>query len=231
MKLRAVLFDLDDTLTDRSASLEVYVVEFLEAFRARLKPMDDRLLLSQLSSVDRSGYNPQRSREAVQLPIWRSAPAVRELDAHWLAHFPNCAAPRHGALHTLRALRAAGFLLGVVTNGSSVSQRTKLNVLGMAELVDVIIISGEVQVKKPALGIFTHALKGLGVTAGACLFVGDNPRNDVSGALDIGMRAAWLRTHRHAWPSDLPSPPYEIEALVEVLQLVGIDSSPHPEGV
>jgi putative hydrolase of the HAD superfamily len=226
MKLRAVLFDLDDTLTDRAASLEVYVVNFLEAFRTRLKPMDERLLLSQLSSVDRSGYNAQRSAEAVQLPIWRDAPSVRELNAHWLEHFPSCAMPRRGALHTLRALRGAGFLLAVVTNGSGVSQRTKLQVTGLGALLNVIVISEEVEVKKPALKIFSQALSELGVAASECLFVGDNPRNDVLGALDSGMHAAWLKTS-HAWPSDLPRPAIEIEALAEVLQLVGIDSSPH----
>jgi putative hydrolase of the HAD superfamily len=232
--IRAVLFDLDDTLTDRAASLAQYVPLFLEAFRARLQPIDASALVSALSSVDRQGYNTQRSQDAAQLPIWRSAPSPRELDAHWLQHFAACAAPRRDALRTLRALRGAGLRLAVVTNGLSVSQRTKLQVMGVTERVDVIVVSEEVSVKKPALRIFAHALDGLsglsglsGLTPRECLFVGDNPYNDIVGASDFGMHAAWLATSV-TWPADLPAPRYQLAALAEVLRLLGVDDATGP---
>jgi putative hydrolase of the HAD superfamily len=226
--IRAVLFDLDDTLTDRLASLARYAPLFLQAFRQRLHPIDTRALVAALSAVDRQGYNAQRSQEAVQLPIWRSAPSPRELDAHWLQHFAACAAPRSDAQRTLVALRGAGLRLAVVTNGLSISQRTKLQAMGFTDRVDVIVVSEEVGVKKPALRIFAHALDGLsGLTPRQCLFVGDNPYNDIVGASDFGMHAVWLATSV-TWPTDLPAPRYQIAELAEVLQLLGVEDATGP---
>jgi putative hydrolase of the HAD superfamily len=223
--IRAVLFDLDDTLTDREASLANYAPLFMEAFRQRLRPIGTAELVTALSSVDRQGYNTQRSQDAVRLPLWSSAPSPRELDAHWLGHFAACAAARPDALGTLGALRAAGLQLGVVTNGLSVSQRTKLQTMTVTDRVDVIVVSEEVGVKKPALRIFAHALDGLsGVKPQECLFVGDNPYNDIVGASDFGMHAAWLATSV-AWPADLPAPEYQLAELAEVLQLLGIEAT------
>jgi putative hydrolase of the HAD superfamily len=226
--IRAVLFDLDDTLTDREASLANYAPLFLEAFRQRLQPIAAAELVRALCSVDRNGYNARRSEDAVQLPLWRSAPSPRELDAHWLLHFAACAAPRRDALGTLHALRGAGMRLAVVTNGLSVSQRTKLQVMGVTDRVDVIVVSEEVSVKKPALRIFAHALDGLtGIEPRECLFVGDNPYNDIAGANDFGMHAAWLATSV-TWPPDLPAPRWQLAELAEVLQLLGVEDATAP---
>jgi putative hydrolase of the HAD superfamily len=56
---------------------------------------------------------------------------------------------------------------------------------GWAEMFDVVVISGEVGMRKPDPEIFEHTLALLGLTAPECVFVDDLPRN-VRAAVALG---------------------------------------------
>ena len=57
---------------------------------------------------------------------------------------------------------------------------------------DEIIVSGDVGVEKPDREIFEIACERLGIAPAEAVYVGDNRKNDVDGALGAGMRAVWL---------------------------------------
>ena len=99
-------------------------------------------------------------------------------------------------------------------------QRAKLKSLGLESLVDIVVVSGEEGMHKPAAELFHRAAERLCVDPSRCLYVGDNPVNDVGGAIGAGMHAIWLRTDM-SWPDETPRPPHSIRslgALVRVLQ-------------
>lgn len=219
--IRAVIFDLDDTLTHRRAMLESYASLFLTAFRPYLQVSDLAMLVEHLASAERHGYNPRRVDDTLLLPIWNSRPDRVAVDRHWAEHFPLCTVLRTGCLETLRRLRTAGFLVGIVTNGGSHSQRTKIRVSGLNELADAIVISQEVDIKKPHPDIFKYALGKLDVSPHECVFVGDNPMNDVKGAADFGMHAVWLKAAL-PWPSELAPPEFEVASVEEVTMLLNV---------
>lgn len=56
----------------------------------------------------------------------------------------------------------------------------------LAEVFDVVVISGEVGLRKPDTAIFEYTLGALGLDAGACVFVDDLPAN-VAAAEALGM--------------------------------------------
>jgi putative hydrolase of the HAD superfamily len=85
------------------------------------------------------------------------------------------------------------YRLGVITNGLPLSQRRKLERLGMARHFETLVASAEVGVGKPAGEIFRSALNRMRVAAGDALMVGDSLEGDVLGAQRAGMRAIWLR--------------------------------------
>jgi haloacid dehalogenase superfamily, subfamily IA, variant 3 with third motif having DD or ED/haloacid dehalogenase superfamily, subfamily IA, variant 1 with third motif having Dx(3-4)D or Dx(3-4)E len=60
---------------------------------------------------------------------------------------------------------------------------------------------------KPDVRIFHAAVERLGVAPGEILHVGDDPRLDVLGARDAGLRTAWINRERRAWPDELGAPP------------------------
>jgi len=195
MSIRAVLFDLDNTLADRRAAFAVYTERLIDAFIEVGGGMERREIAETIRLADRNGYR-QKSElyaELLQsLPFRDSSVTVEDLLTFWFAEFPGCTIAMDGAAEVLAALRGRGMKLGIVTNGSGASQRGKIDRAGFRRLVDDVIVSDEVRMKKPERGIFELALQRLGVTAGEAVFVGDHPVNDVRGAAEAGMRAVWL---------------------------------------
>jgi epoxide hydrolase-like predicted phosphatase len=57
---------------------------------------------------------------------------------------------------------------------------------GWAQMFDVVVISGEVGMRKPEPEIFTHTLELLGLPASACVFV-DDLRHNVDAAVALGL--------------------------------------------
>ncbi|MES2604469.1 MAG: HAD family hydrolase [Pseudomonadota bacterium] len=108
----------------------------------------------------------------------------------------------------LQSLKEAGFKTAIVSNspwGSSPALwRAELHRLGLLQLVDKVILCGDVGWRKPAPQIFRHAAKSLGEPCENCLFVGDDPEWDVYGSSAVGMQSLLLdRTNFHdEWYGD-----------------------------
>jgi putative hydrolase of the HAD superfamily len=125
---------------------------------------------------------------------------------------------------TLGALRARGLKLGIITNGETEFQGRHIAALGLAALVDTVLVSQTEGLRKPDAAIFRLAADRLGVTPDQCLFVGDNPAADILGAHAAGMRTAWFSGDA-SWPEDIaPMPGAMIGTLSELLNFPGMHS-------
>jgi putative hydrolase of the HAD superfamily len=92
---------------------------------------------------------------------------------------------------TLAALAGRGLKLGVVSNWDD-RLRPLLHSLGLARHFEIIVVSYEVGVSKPASAIFQEATERLGVAPCAILHVGDSFEVDVQGALAAGFKAVQI---------------------------------------
>jgi putative hydrolase of the HAD superfamily len=107
--------------------------------------------------------------------------------------------PVQGATEALRALGAAGYLLGVVSNAGGTVEEwlaqgrvcSTSNDEGVPP-VGVVIDSSVVGIEKPEPGIFHLALEALGVEAERTIYVGDIVRFDVVGAEAAGLQPVHL---------------------------------------
>lgn len=132
--------------------------------------------------------------------------ARADLDACFDRLYRAFAAPRAwratpGARDSLAALRRDGVATGVVSNFDR-RLRGILDGLGLAALLDVVVLPSDAGAAKPAPAIFARALKALGVEAGEAIFVGDQRERDLDGARRAGMRAIDVRSL--ATLADLP---------------------------
>ena len=99
--------------------------------------------------------------------------------------------PFPDALQVLREL-GRSLRLGLVTNGPCDLQYDKLDISGLNGCFGAIVVSREVGIAKPDPRIFAIALDRLEVPASDAVFVGDNPKTDITGAHAAGMKAVWL---------------------------------------
>lgn len=90
------------------------------------------------------------------------------------------------ALPALRALREQGLSLAVVSNWDARLERV-CEELELAPLLDAVVYSAGVGFEKPDPRIFHAALARLEVDARDAIHVGDRPREDVEGAVAVGM--------------------------------------------
>jgi putative hydrolase of the HAD superfamily len=114
---------------------------------------------------------------------------------------------------TLRRLKALGLKLAVVSNWDE-RLRPLLADLELTPFFDTIVISAEVGAAKPAPAIFQRCLEALGCPARAVLHVGDNPREDLGGAAQAGLRGLRI------WRASGLVPPAAIAGLEEILPRV-----------
>jgi HAD superfamily hydrolase (TIGR01509 family) len=110
----------------------------------------------------------------------------------------------------LRALRAAGVKVGVVSNAGW-DVRVQFVAAGLDDLVDVFALSYEIGVIKPDPEIFRRPLEELGVDAARALMVGDTPLPD-GGAFAVGMAV-------HLLPLAPPVGPRGLDVVLRIVDL------------
>ncbi|MDM7888580.1 HAD family hydrolase [Curtobacterium sp. RHCJP20] len=199
--VRAVVFDLDGTLSDHAGASTRAVDDFLRSVGVAATPTlraawaeaearhferwrrgdvdfaeQRRARLVEVLSL--AGIHPSRDPDELDVLFGRYLAAYR---ASWL--------PFPGSASLLREAADLGMVVGVLTDGTEEQQRDKLAVTGLGDLVDVVCTSERIGVAKPDRRAFEQVAAELGVPVTACLFVGDDPRRDVAGARAAGMRA------------------------------------------
>jgi YjjG family noncanonical pyrimidine nucleotidase len=212
MRRTAVLFDLDDTLFDhqygtrealavlrqRHACLQQWTVADLGALHATLL---ERLHLDVLAgrlTIDdaRQQRFSTLFAEAGEVLSSKGAAAI---SAEYRGAYVAAWRLVPGAFDLLTLLRDR-VRVGIVTNNVVGEQTTKIVSLGIAPLVDAVVISEAVGVQKPDSRIFEIALDRLGCEAAHAVMVGDSWASDIVGARAAGLTAVWFN------PDDKPSP-------------------------
>lgn len=201
MKIKAVIFDLDNTLYDYDAAHETafrvlcgYAEKTLGLSEADFSAIYDSVMEEQITrsggayaAIHNRMIRFQMILERLKKPILY-APEMSDL--YWGAFLDACA-PVPGVRETLEALRKR-YAVGVGTNMTADYQFRKLQKLGLLELTDFLVSSEEVSVEKPEKRLFDVCAEKAGCTAAECAFVGDSLTHDVQGALNAGMFAVWL---------------------------------------
>lgn len=220
--VRAVLFDLDNTLADRESAFAAWSRWFAQTHLRLQHAAAIEAAVTMFVTLDDDGHLP---RDALFQMIKARYPDLEtEVDPLVIAFRAQLGAylpPLGEAISTLlTSLDTAGLPWGIVTNGSSQNQRGKLRHLGLEARACCIAISEEIKMRKPDPAIFLWAARRLGLPPGDVLFVGDHPESDVVGAARVGMQTVWVRRSR-TWPTHLTdvSPDHTVNSLHDLLFL------------
>lgn len=106
---------------------------------------------------------------------------------------PHLVACRPEVIAALTELRASGWRVGIVTNGTADNQLGKIQRTGLADAVDGYALSGIEGIRKPDVGLFEIAAKrcGMSLTDGGWM-VGDHPVADIGGGHAAGLHTIWI---------------------------------------
>lgn len=210
--IRAVLFDLDDTLFDhrqsaRTAleavqachpSLSTVPFAALERSHARyLEEIHGEVLAGRVGLDDARRERFRRlfgsaGHEPDDELVERAAVTYRD-------RYRAGRMPIDGAVALLGLVRAHA-RVGVVSNNLLEEQRDKLRFCKLDRFIDVLVVSEEAGVSKPHPYIFKLALERLECAAADVVMVGDSWAADVVGAQAAGIRPIWFN------PDGTPAP-------------------------
>ena len=166
-KYKVLLFDLDGTLCDTDEMLIQSFFALYKKYRpAKIRTREELIYFSgppiKKTLVDEF---PDYSFEEIYKAFQETS---RELYLPYVKAFDN-------EIETLKKLKEAGYLLGVVTNKGAPLTKYSLEVAHIDGLFDVVISADDVNAPKPSpLGI-DKALERLGIEdKGKVLYIGDN---------------------------------------------------------
>jgi putative hydrolase of the HAD superfamily len=202
--IRAVVFDLDDTLyAERDYAVSGFTA-VAQAFAGTLgDPETCRLRMCRIFDTE------QRRRVFNQLLQEMGLKEDEELIARMIetyrSHEPAITL-RDDAGAALRRLKGH-YKLGVISDGFLDAQRAKIKALGLRERVDEIIITDELgrAFWKPHARAFECMSERLGVEPSACAYVADNPAKDFIAPRQLGWRTIQI-LHKDGiyWDQDAP---------------------------
>lgn len=200
--LRAVIFDVDNTLYDYDQANEQafqavtdYAQEILgipaEDFPA-LHQEADELLRLRTGRLCAAIHSRLLRYQLVLEEAGRPLRHARQMTERYWSVFLSAMEPDPAAAACLDQLKAAGYILGIGTNMTADYQFAKLERLGLLDKLDFVVTSEEAGAEKPEGRLFACCVEKAGCQAAECVFVGDNWEMDILGAERAGLRPVWL---------------------------------------
>jgi len=199
MTLRAIGFDLDNTLYDQAQHMRSFFRVAADDLGAKFQaPPSDIEHVFTTVWTRRTSYYARLFDEVLEELGRHDKLIVRELIS--LYH-------RHRADLTL--FDGVGAMLGrlrsrvplfLITDGNEEMQQAKIDTLGLGTLFDEIIITGHFgkDWAKPAVHAYRRIVERFGGAPFEYLYVGDNPACDFYGAKQLGMRTVRVLTEPFA---------------------------------
>lgn len=208
-KFSTVLFDLGSTLIYFDADWETIMQDAVQVLHRKLLEMEFRLddgFIQAYRSTSRAIYR-WRDEELVETPtqdvlrrvmkefgypelsdeqVNKALAALYSVSqAHWSGE--------NDAVPTLRALREAGYQIGLISNaGYDDDIQVLIDQAGLRPYLDFIVSSAACRIRKPDARIFQLALDHFGIHPDQAVMVGDFLAADVLGANRLGMSSVWI---------------------------------------
>ncbi|MCZ7416346.1 MULTISPECIES: HAD family hydrolase [unclassified Streptomyces] len=203
MAIRAILWDVDDTLfdytgADRAGALRHLAEEGLlgayptpEAALERWREvMEEQFALFLAGELEFHEHRRGRARGF----LGNAGLSDAEADAwfnRYVVHYEAAWCLFPDVLPALDALRD-GYRHGVLSNSSTRNQDRKLRRLGIRDRFEVLVCADDIGCAKPDPGAFRAACAALGLPPHEVVYVGDQLTTDALGALDAGLAGVWL---------------------------------------
>ena len=230
-QLRAVFFDIDDTLYSTTEFAALARRNGIEAMRRYGLRLPAEMLMQELQEVIgefTTNYEhhfdklllriPRRAYAGINPGLLVAAAVVAYHDTK-MTHLT----PYDDAVEALTKLADTDLIRGVITAGMEVKQAEKIIRLKIYDLLTptAIFISDQIGVSKPNPKLYLKVCEEMGIRPQDAMYVGDNPQTDIDPPNSIGMIT--VRNRRAGKYKDLQPktpPTHEIQNFRELLEIL-----------
>jgi putative hydrolase of the HAD superfamily len=237
MAIRAVVWDVDDTLFDYTSAdrtgmrghlaaeglLDGY--DSVEAALAHWREITDRQWAR--FGAGEVGFEEQRRDRVREFLGGELSDDEAEAWFHrYRGHYEAAWSLFPDVLPALDAL-AASHRHAVLSNSSIKVQEYKLRTLGVRERFETVLCAAELGVSKPEARAFLAACEALELQPHEVAYVGDHPEIDGRGAAEAGLLSVWIDrdgAYGAFTSGDAPAGPHRIASLAELPAILGADT-------
>jgi len=187
LSIRALLFDLDDTLYEEKQFVKSGFIKVAEFVEDKLK-IDKDFFYKILIEI----FNGGSRGNIFNLALEKVNIAYRENVIQSMVKIYREHTPKIKLEEDVKALlvKLSGiYSLGIITDGYYEVQKKKVQALGLEEMFDSIIYTDEYgrEYWKPDVFGYKLALEKFQIVPGEAVYIGDNPHKDFIGAKEIGI--------------------------------------------
>jgi putative hydrolase of the HAD superfamily len=225
LKVRAICFDLDDTLWDVWPVIMRAEQRMYDFLAQRYPRVVASMTLEMMRTAreqtaaahpqmrhDFTVLRKQTLREHAREFGYAEAMAEEAFDAFIQAR--NEDDLYDDVLPALEQLHRR-YRLFTASNGNA-----DLAKIGLAHFFERTIAARHVGALKPDPAIFHKVIEGTDLQASEVVYVGDDPHLDVEGARGAGMQAIWIDRQGVQWPAEIAPPAHTIRSLTELVRLL-----------
>ncbi len=217
--IRAVLFDLDNTL-----------VRFIDAHREACAAVVELVGAGTAGDLFACFLRPVHGFESpTHIADYFSSIGAEadlgEIAPRYEAAKLAALLPYDGVAETLGTLRDAGLPLGVVSDADSAHAAMRLGRCGLARYFDVVVTPDLTGERKPAPTNFLFALERLGAAPADAAMVGDSLRRDIEPAKRLGLLS--VHAAYGDWnPGHTCTPDHRLEAIAALPPILLDEAKP-----
>jgi 2-haloalkanoic acid dehalogenase type II len=225
-KIRAVAFDLDNTLWDVEPVIVRAEQRWLEWLNEHCPRIPERLSLDDMRAarLALAAREPHNSHDFTYLRIASLAQHARECgydESIADQAFEIFMAARNqldlfdDVRPGLQRLRVR-YTLATLSNGNA-----DLGRIGLADFFSVSLNARGVGAAKPDRRCFERLVTDLGVEPREVIYVGDDPLLDVEAARAAGLRTAWMNRTGQVWPATVRPADIDAKDCIELALQLG----------
>ena len=220
--IKAVFFDLDNTLIDFMKMKEVSVNAAVEEMINEGLKLDKKTAIQEIYEIyGKEGIEDDRifqkflikTNKEIDYKILAAAIVnYRKAQTGFIKLYPKVA-PVIIELHKM------GIQVGIITDASEIKAWIRLTEMNIQGFFEIVVANKKESELKPSKEPFLRAMKQLDLKPEDCLMVGDSPEKDIEGAKGVGMKTA-LAKYGANKDSDCKTADYILNGIEDLIPIV-----------